>query len=51
MNRLVKADTPRMAMSPQEWVDQGNAHLAQIGRGHEVHWYLHNGRPCIGWRK
>ena len=33
----------------QEHVDYGNADLARIGR-RDVHWFIHDGRVCIGPR-
>lgn len=36
-------------LSAQEWVDRGNAHLADIGRLQDVRWFLSDGRPAICW--
>jgi hypothetical protein len=49
-NPLKLVETKQPKLSAQEWVDRGNAHLIEIGRAHEVHWFMQNGRPTIGWR-
>lgn len=45
--RSVGTDYPK---TPQGWADRGNAHLAQIGRAHELQWVVRNGRPAIEWK-
>ena len=49
-NPLKIVETRSLRMNQQELVDHGNAHLASIGRGHEAHWFIQNGRVTIGWR-
>jgi hypothetical protein len=60
----VVGDTPRPGQrTAQEWVDRGNAILAGIIPSDskkfagqymfrdDVHWFLENGQPKIGWRR
>ena len=47
-DRLAKTAKPKL--TPHEWADRGNAHLASIGR-HDVEWFVKDGKVQIGWRK
>jgi hypothetical protein len=49
-NRLARSEAPTKRSS-EEWCDIGNAHLASIGRAHEVHWFVHDGKATIGWKR
>jgi hypothetical protein len=49
-NPLALVATRPSRLSKQEWVDRGNAHLVEIGRAHELHWYLHDGQVKVGWK-
>lgn len=37
-------------LTPQQACDQANAHVAQIGRAHEIEWVLRNGSPTLQWK-
>ena len=48
--KVWRAEQNTPHMTAQDWCDRANAHAASIGRGHEIHWTVQNGRPCIGWK-
>lgn len=57
-DRLAKAAPVRR--TAQEWCDRGNAILAGVEpttKGeydpprNDVHWFVQDGRPTIGWRR
>ena len=35
----------------QGWCDYANAHLASIGRAHELEWVILNGSTHIQWKR
>lgn len=39
----------RFSETPQEACDHGNAHLREIGRAHELHWVIRNGKANLEW--
>jgi hypothetical protein len=58
-NRLAKSEAPQK-LSAQQWCDRGNAVLAgteattkgeYLPPRNDVHWFVENGRPTIGWRR
>lgn len=49
MDALPKTKRGGIKMSPQEWAARGNAFGEEIGRT-DVHWYVHDGQLCIGWK-
>ncbi len=48
-NPILERATRPVKRSLQESVDYGNSLLMSLGRN-DVHWYVHDGQLCIGWR-
>jgi hypothetical protein len=49
--RKRQAEDAPVHRTMQEWCDYANAHLASIGRAHELEWVIRNGTTHIQWKR